>query len=55
MPMIYVSKRTLELLKEIENILKRRIKPPNRVLRTDIIHAALSFYFKKIRKSEEGK
>lgn len=48
MPMIYVSDKTLRLILEIEEFLRKNVNTPGRVLRTDIIHAALEEYAKKL-------
>lgn len=54
MPMVYISEDALSLLKRIENFLKQKTKPPNRILRADVLQTALKVYFEKIKK-EGGK
>jgi len=46
--MIYVSKEVLRLIEEIEEYLKKNTKIPGRILRTDVIYAALREYAKKL-------
>jgi len=46
--MIYVSDKTLRLIQEIEEFLRKNVNTPGRVLRTDVIHAALEEYAKKL-------
>lgn len=54
MPMVYISKEAFDLLKQIENFLKQKAKPPNRVLRSDILKVALETYFEKIKRVKEN-
>lgn len=47
-PMIYISKNTLKILKEIMEYLQKHTSPPSRILKADVIHAALEEYAKII-------
>jgi hypothetical protein len=48
MPMVYVSKKSLRLLNELLEYLQRNTSTPGRVLKADVIHAALEDYAKKL-------
>ena len=49
MPMVYVSRSTLRLLNELLEHLQKNTSVPSRVLKADVIHAALEEYAKKVR------
>jgi len=49
MPMVYVSRNTQRLLNEILEHLQKNASAPSRVLKADLIHAALEEYAKKVR------
>jgi len=46
--MIYVSRKTLSLLERIIEHLKRNTSSPARILKTDVIHAAIEEYAQKM-------
>lgn len=48
MPMIYVSKKTLHIIQDILEHLRKNSDTPGRILKTDVVHAALEEYAKKI-------
>jgi len=48
MPMVYVSKGTLRLLNDLLEYLQKNTNVPSRVLKADVIHAALEEYAKKL-------
>ena len=48
MPMVYISKSTFKLLDEIVEYLQKNAKPPNRILKADVIRIALEEYANKI-------
>jgi hypothetical protein len=50
MPMIYVSEKTARQLDELSEYLRKNTNSPVRVLKTDVISAALTEYAKKVGK-----
>lgn len=48
MPMVYVSERTERLIEELIKYLLKNANTPGRILKTDVIHAALEEYAKKL-------
>jgi hypothetical protein len=48
MPMVYISKDTLKILNALVEHIQRNTSPPSRVLKADVIHAALEEYAKTI-------
>jgi hypothetical protein len=46
--MVYVSQSTLRLLKDLLEHLQKNTSVPSRVLKADVIHAALEEYAKKV-------
>ncbi|MEM3771450.1 MAG: hypothetical protein QXW80_03955 [Candidatus Micrarchaeia archaeon] len=48
MPMVYISKDTLKILNAVVEYLQKNTGPPSRILKADVIHAALEEYAKII-------
>jgi len=48
MPMVYVSKRTLTLIDKVLEYVQRNTSAPSRVLKADVLYAALQEYAKKL-------
>lgn len=48
MPMVYVSEKTTQLIKELTEHLRKNSNTPGRILKTDVIHAALEEYARKL-------
>lgn len=48
MPMIYVSKETESLIEKVIEHLRKNANTPGRILKTDVIHAAIEEYLKKL-------
>jgi hypothetical protein len=48
MPMVYISKDALKILNTIVEYLQKNTGPPSRILKADVIHAALEEYSKHI-------
>lgn len=48
MPMIYISKKALQLLEKLNSYLKGKSKASVRVVKSDIIYEALRYYAKKL-------
>lgn len=48
MPMVYISKDTLKILNAVVEHLQKNTGPPSRILKADVIHAALEEYAKII-------
>jgi len=46
--MIYVSGKTVHLIEELIEHLRRNANIPGRILKTDVIHVALEEYAKKL-------
>lgn len=46
--MIYVSEKTLRIIKEILEHFRRNPSTPGRVLKADVIHVALEEYARKL-------
>lgn len=46
MPMVYISKDTLKILNTVLEHLQKNTGPPSRILKADVIHAALEEYAK---------
>ena len=46
--MIYVAEKTLRIIEEILEHLRKNTNTPGRVLKTDVIHVALEEYAKKL-------
>lgn len=44
--MVYISKDALKILNAVMEHLQRNTSPPSRVLKADVIHAALQEYAK---------
>ena len=55
MPMIYVSKKTVDLIDEIMNHFIENKKSPARFVKADIVHAAIEEYAKKLGSYENAK
>jgi len=48
MPMVYVSKRTLELIEQVFEHLRKNTAAPSRIMKADVIHTALDEYVRKM-------
>jgi len=48
MPMVYISKNTWKLLNDLLEHLQQNANVPSRVLKADVLHAALEEYAKKL-------
>lgn len=48
MPMVYVSKETMNLIERITSHFRENTSAPSRILKTDVVHAALDDYAKKL-------
>jgi len=48
MPMVYISKKSIKLLNELLGYLRKNTSAPGRVLKADVIHAALEDYAQKL-------
>ena len=46
--MTYVSQKTTRLIEEVIEHLRKNANTPGRILKTDVIHAALEEYAKKL-------
>lgn len=46
--MIYVSEKTVRLIKKLTEHLRKNTDTPGRILKTDVVHAALEEYVKKL-------
>jgi len=46
--MVYISQRSLRLLNDLLENLQKNTSVPSRVLKADVIHAALEEYAKKV-------
>ena len=53
MPMVYVSERTLELIKRVFDYLCKNTSAPSRVLKADVIHVAIDEYAQKLGLKEK--
>ena len=52
MPMTYVSEETARLIEKIVKFLQENTDTPGRILKTDIVQAALKEYAKKLNLKE---
>jgi hypothetical protein len=48
MPMIYVSEKTLRIIEQVVEHLRKNVDSPGRIMKTDVIHVALKEYAKKL-------
>lgn len=48
MPMVYISKDTLKILDAVVQHLQKNTSPPSRILKADVLQAALEEYAKNI-------
>jgi len=53
MPMVYVSERTLELIEQVFDHLRKNTSAPSRVMKADVIHVAIDEYAKTLGLKEK--